>query len=83
MDKIEELLKMTERPQDYTDEELERVLADDEMWGYYELMLCAEQGFACRREQRRNRGLMIRRIAAVVLVVLGSFWQYLGGMSHA
>ena len=61
---------MTERPQDYTDEELERVLADDEMWGYYELMLCAEQGFACRREQRRNRGLMIRRIAAMVLVVL-------------
>jgi hypothetical protein len=70
MDKIEELLKMTERQQDYTDEELERVLADDEMWGYYELMLCAEQGFACRREQRRNRGLMIRRIAAIVLVVL-------------
>lgn len=70
MDKIEKLLRITARPQDHTDEELERVLADDQMWEYYELMLCAEQGFAARRQQKHSRGLMIRRMAASIAVIL-------------
>ena len=51
MKDIEQLLKMTERPQDYTDEELQKLMSDPEMREYYELMVSAEAGFALRREE--------------------------------
>ena len=54
MKDIEQLLKMTERPQDYTDEELQRLMSNPEMRGYYELMVSAEAGFALRKE--KNHG---------------------------
>ncbi len=54
MKDIEQLLKMTERPQDYTDEELQRLMSDPEMREYYELMVSAEAGFALRKE--KNHG---------------------------
>ena len=46
MKDIEELLRMTERPQDYTDEELQQLMSDPDMRAYYELMVKAETGFA-------------------------------------
>ena len=49
MKDIEQLLKMTERPQDYTDEELQRLMSDPEM-----MMVSAEAGFALRKE--KNHG---------------------------
>ena len=54
MKDIEQLLKMTERPQDYTDEELQKLMGDQEMREYYELMVSAEAGFALRKE--KNHG---------------------------
>lgn len=54
MKDIEQLLKMTERPRDYTDEELQRLMSDPEMREYYELMVSAEAGFALRKE--KNHG---------------------------
>ena len=54
MKNIEQLLKMTERPQDYTDEELQKLMGDQEMREYYELMVSAEAGFALRKE--KNQG---------------------------
>ena len=54
MKDIEQLLKMTERPQDYTDEELQKLMSDPEMREYYELLVSAEAGFALRKE--KNHG---------------------------
>ena len=54
MKDIEQLLKMTERPQNYTDEELQKLMSDPEMREYYELMVSAEAGFALRKE--KNHG---------------------------
>lgn len=54
MKDIEQLLKMTERPQDYTDEELQKLMSDPEMREYYELIVSAEAGFALRKE--KNHG---------------------------
>lgn len=49
MKDIEKLLKMTERPQDYSDEELRQMMNDPEMRAYYELMVDAEAGFAIKK----------------------------------
>jgi len=53
---IEKLLRMTERPQDYTDEELQKLMSDPEMREYYELMVSAEEGFSMRNEEKENHG---------------------------
>ena len=45
MKDIEKLLKMAERPQDYSDEELQQLMSDPEMREYYELMVSAEEFF--------------------------------------
>ena len=42
MKDIEQLLRMTERPQNYTDEELQQLMNDPDMRAYYELMVTAE-----------------------------------------
>jgi len=49
MKDIKELLKMTERPQDYSDEEIRQMMNDPEMRAYYELMVDAETGFALKK----------------------------------
>ena len=83
MKDIEQLLKMTERPQDYTDEELQRLMSDPEMREYYELMVSAEAGFALSDSAGQNHGPVpmilpmilslgnrFMRIAAMFIVVL-------------
>ena len=54
MKDIETLLKVTERPQDYSDEEIRLLMEDAEMKAYYELMVSAETGFALREGRRRQ-----------------------------
>ena len=56
MKDIEQLLKMTERPQDYTDEELQKLMSDPEMREYYELMVSVEAGFAERSSRKEESG---------------------------
>ncbi|MBQ8949039.1 MAG: DUF4974 domain-containing protein [Prevotella sp.] len=53
MKNIEELLRMTERPQDFSDEEIQQMMSDPDMRAYYELMVSAEAGFA---QRKKNHG---------------------------
>ena len=90
MKEIEELLKMTEHPQDYSDEEIREMMNDPDMRAYYELMVSAEAGFSLRKEghgnhRERSRDSkdhesipMILRIAAIYIGVL-----LLSGISFA
>ena len=64
MKDIEQLLRMTERPQDYTDEELQQLMNDPDMRAYYELMVKAGEGFA-QRKTRRNKSMRRWKIAAM------------------
>ena len=59
MNDIEQLLRMTERPQDYTDEELQQLMNDPDMRAYYELMANAETGFALKKEEDHGDRPMI------------------------
>ena len=87
MKDIEQLLKMTERPQDYTDEELQQMMSDPDMRAYYELMVSAEAGFTQKRNEMTKETtrsklfpLHIRlfRIAAIVIGIL-----MLSGIAYA
>ena len=81
MKDIEKLLKMTERPQDYSDEEIREMMNDPDMRAYYELMVNAEAGFARKKENLRQNHKdrpMILRIAAMFIGVL-----LLSGISFA
>ena len=90
MKEIEELLKMTEHTQDYSDEEIRKMMNDPDMRVYYELMVSAEAGFSLRKEghgnhRERSRDSkdhesipMILRIAAIFIGVL-----LLSGISFA
>ena len=51
MKDMEQLLRMVERPQDYSDEEIMKLVSDPEMRAYYELMVSAEAGFALKRSE--------------------------------
>lgn len=51
MKDIEQLLRMTEHPQDYTDEELQQIMSNPDMRAYYELMVSAEAGFAMKKNK--------------------------------
>ena len=79
MKDIEQLLKMLERPQDYTNEELQKLMSDPEMREYYELMVSAEAGFALRKDEATKAekrpmilslGNRFMRIAAMFIGVL-------------
>lgn len=52
MKEIEELLRMTERPQDFSDEELQQLMSDPDMRAYYELMVDVREGFAHKRSEK-------------------------------
>lgn len=49
MDELEQLLHMAEHPEQYTDEQIENLLADEEARAYYELMATARSGFEYRK----------------------------------
>ena len=69
MKDIDELLRMTERPQDYTDEELQQLMDDLDMRAYYELMVKAEEEFA-HRKIKRDKGARLWKIAAMFIGIL-------------
>lgn len=52
MDKLEQLLHMAEHPEQYTDEQIENLLADEETRAYYELMATARSGFEYRKSSQ-------------------------------
>lgn len=59
MKDFEQLLRMTEHPQDYTDEELQQMMSDPDMRAYYELMVSAEAGFALKKGENHGDKSMI------------------------
>ena len=69
MKDIELLLKMTERPQDYSDEELQQLMSDPDMRAYYELMVKAEEGFTLRNT-KRDKARRLWKIAAMFVGIL-------------
>ncbi len=70
MKDIEKLLRMTERPQDYSDEEIRQMMSDPEMRAYYELMVDAEAGFAHKREKRESIPMILKMAAMFIGLLL-------------
>ena len=54
-DKIEQMLRAMEHPEEFTDEELEKLFQDQEVRDCYEAAIKAEQAFATRRQQPKQR----------------------------
>ena len=77
MKDIEKLLRMVERPQDFTDEELQQLMDDPDMQACYELMVKAEEGFA-QRNTKREKGLRLWKIAAMFVGII-----LLSGITYA
>lgn len=77
MKDIEKLLRMVERPQDFTDEELQQLMDDPDMQACYELMVKAEEGFA-QRKTKREKGLRLWKIAAMFVGII-----LLSGITYA
>ena len=69
MKDIEDLLRMTERPQDYTDEELQQLMSDPDTRAYYELMVKAEEGFTLRNT-KRDKARRLWKIAAMFVGII-------------
>ena len=87
MKEIEKLLKMTERPQDYSDEEIRQMMNDPEMRAYYELMVDAEAGFALKKNdtskvaKRTTRYTLCSRFMKAAAIFVGIL--LLSGISFA
>ena len=93
-DKLSKVLDATEHPEQYTDEQLEELLSDEECADYYRLMCDAASAYAAthtetdeeleaewqRLQHRGARPVLfsIRKIAAVVIAILA-----LTGISYA
>ena len=80
-DKIEQMLRAMEHPEEFTDEELEKLFQDQEVRDCYEAALKAEQAFAARRQQPEQQTKVVAmsprlwfRVAAafIGLVMLSS-----------
>ena len=69
MKDIEDLLRMTERPQDYTDEELQQLMSAPDTRAYYELMVKAEEGFTLRNT-KRDKARRLWKIAAMFVGII-------------
>ena len=69
MKDIEKLRRMMERPQDFTDEELQQLMDDPDIQAYYELMVQAEEGFA-QRKTKREKSLRLWKIAAMFIGII-------------
>ena len=80
-DKIEQMLRAMEHPEEFTDEELEKLFQDQEVRDCYEAALKAEQAFAAHRQQPEQQTKVVAmsprlwfRVAAafIGLVMLSS-----------
>ena len=98
MKDMEQLLRMVERPQDYSDEEIMKLVSDPEMRAYYELMVSAEAGFALKRSEEpkvstrakhyslSSKFLKVAAIFIGVLLLSGiafAAYRYVVGWGHS
>lgn len=58
-DKIEQMLRAMEHPEEFTDEELEKLFQDQEVRDCYETTIKAEQAFASRRQQPEQQAKVV------------------------
>ena len=58
-DKIEQMLRAMEHPEEFTDEELETLFQDQEVRDCYETTIKAEQAFASRRQQPEQQAKVV------------------------
>ena len=70
MKDIEKLLRMTERPQDYSDEEIRQMMSDPDMRAYYELMVDAEAGFAHKKGKKEPIPMILKMAAMFIGLLL-------------
>ena len=91
-DKLIRVLHATEYPEEYTDEQLEELLRDEECAAYYRLMCDASTAFAemhseseeevdaewQRIADRHKNRLILRKVAAVIIAVI-----VMSGISYA
>ena len=91
-DKLTRVLHATEHPEEYTDEQLEELLRDEECAAYYRLMCDASTAFAemhsesdeevdaewQRIADRHKNRLILRKVAAVIIAVI-----VMSGISYA
>lgn len=68
-DKIERMLHAMEHPEEYSDEELQQLMDDEEVRDCYELALAARQGFRMKDMKERKRP--IRAFYKVVAMFVG------------
>ena len=65
-DKIQELLEITETPNEFSEEQIQKVLQDDDMRASYAVMVLAAQAFdAVRDTERQNIGQNVATIVAL------------------
>ena len=65
-DKIQELLEITETPNEFSDEQIQKMLQDDEMRASYAVMVLAAQAFDAKRvTDRPNIGQNVATIVAL------------------
>ena len=77
-DKIEQMLRAMEHPEEFTDEELETLFQDQEVRDCYETTIKAEQAFASRRLQPEQQAKVVdmssrqwfREVAAFIGLVM-------------
>lgn len=79
-DKLEQLLRMTEHPQDFSDEELDELLEDEEICEFYELMAASRRLFVMEKKPRR-RWLSLRWMRYAALIVTAALLT--GGLAFA
>ena len=65
-DKIQELLEITETPNEFSDEQIQKMLQDDDMRASYAVMVLAAQAFDAKRvTERPNIGQNVATIVAL------------------
>ena len=65
-DKIQELLEITETPNEFSDEQIQKMLQDEEMRASYAVMVLAAQAFDAKRvTERPNIGQNVATIVAL------------------
>lgn len=72
-DKIEQMLRAMEHPEEFTDEELETLFQDQEVRDCYEAALKAEQAFAARRQQPEQQTKVVTMSSRLWFRVAAAF----------
>ena len=74
-DRLEDMLRAMDHPEEYSEEELTQLLSDEELREYYELAVKAKEGFLLndhRPAQSHKRPIWLKVAAAIIGVLMVS-----------